>query len=79
MPPQISALCEAFVTKLAMEGPLVCVLAEMVSQVAALAEGGRAAFVLATEVELDSLVVLALHLYHIMPLIGYTFEVFDVV
>lgn len=79
VPPQISALSEALVTEFTAEGSLKGVFAEVVSQVAALAEGSGAALVLATEVQLDSLVVLAFHLDNVVPLVGNTIEVLNVV
>lgn len=79
VPAQISALSEALVTELTTEGSLEGVFAEVVPQVAALAKGGLAALVLATEVQLDSLVVLALNLNYIVPLVRDTFEVLNIV
>lgn len=62
---------------MALEGTLVRVLAEVVSQVTALGEHCLAAWVKAAEVELDALVRRTLHLAHIVPLIRDTIEVFS--
>ena len=52
-------------------------LAEVIPQVAALAEDSVAALVLAAEVQLHTLASAVSHAHYIMPLIWYSFEGFQ--
>ena len=68
MTAQIPTLCELLVADLALKGPCRCVLAEMVSQIAALPEHGAAVHVFAAEVIFAPFRHLVVHLDGFMPL-----------
>lgn len=65
---QVSALREGLLAESAGEGSLACVLAEVVSEVAALFENTVAAWILAFEEQLDAVSLLVLHLDSLVPL-----------
>ena len=66
---QVSALREVLLADIALVGPRGRVLAEVVPQVAALAEDGLAAFELAAEEQLGTLRLLAVDLDRLVPLV----------
>ena len=71
---QVSTLRESLLAERAPEGPHACVLAKVVSQVAALFEDTSALRVLALEVELHSLGLWVLHSDGLVPLFRNAFE-----
>ena len=77
MAPQIAGLSETLITDFALIRPLIRVLAEVISQVAALAEDGHTARELAAEVLLWALAVVAEDLDYIVPFWRYAFEILD--
>lgn len=74
MTPQISALSEGFLAKGAGERPLTCVLAEVISEVAALFEDALAACVAAFKIQLDALTHQVLDHDSLVPLLGNALE-----
>lgn len=75
MPTQVATLCECFLALGARKRSESGVLAEMVTQVAALLEGTRASRVLALEEQLHALGVRVLHLDRLVPFFRDAFEV----
>ncbi len=76
MAAQVSALSERLMTNVTLEGAHISVLAEVVSQVAALAKESIAVGDLAAEIELDALGVLVMHLYDLVPIRRNTIKLF---
>jgi len=74
---QVATLSKCLLTYVALEWTHIRVFAEMVPQVAALAEQGIAVGELAAEVELDSFGLLVPHLDNFMPLRGHTFKLLN--
>lgn len=68
MPPKVATLGELLLANVALEGPLHVVLAEVVPQIAALAEDRVATLVPATKVQLRSLRRLVGHFDRFVPL-----------
>jgi len=76
MTPKITALCEGLIADVAAVRPRGCVFAEVVAQVAALAKDGRAALVLAAEVQLQALGSFVAHLDNFVPFGRDSLEIF---
>jgi hypothetical protein len=76
MSAQVTALSEGLLALGAGEGSQAGVLAEVVSQVAALLEGAGATGIFALEKQLDALGVRILDFYRFVPLLGNAFKVF---
>ena len=74
---QVPTLSKCLLTNVTLEWAHICVFAEMVPQVAALAEQGVAVGEFATEVELDAFGLLVAHLDNLMPLLGYPFKLLN--
>ena len=72
--PQVAALREGLVALGAVVGPLTCVLAEVVAQIAAFLEDTFATTVHALEIELDALRHLMFDLDGLVPLLRDAFE-----
>lgn len=72
--PQVATLREGLVALRAVEGSLTCVLAEVVTQIAAFLEHTFAATVPALEIEFDALRHLMFDLDGLMPLLRNSFE-----
>ena len=75
MAAKVSTLRKLFTADLTLVGPLHCVLAEMIAQVAALAEDGLTPVVAAPEVQLRALRLSIAHFYGLVPLRRYSGKV----
>ena len=73
---EVSTLSEWFAAEVAYVGPLLCVLAKMIPQIAALAEDRHAALVLASIVELEPVAFLVPDLKNLILVCSYSFELF---
>ena len=71
---QVATLSEGLLAERTFEGPLACMLSEVVSQIAALLEHTSTARVLTFEIELDSLCLRILHSYSLVPLLRNSIE-----
>ena len=74
MTSKITALSEIFVTIIAFEWTVACVLPEVISQVTGLLKHAFAARVIAFEEQVVSIGLRILNLYHLMPIFGSIFE-----
>ena len=76
MSAKVPTLSERFVAEVAYVGPLLCVLAKVIPQIAALAEHRHAALVLAAVVELEPVAFLVPDLKNLILVCSNTFELF---
>ena len=79
MPAQITTLGKCFLTGLALEWSLASVLPKVIPKVAAFFEHAATAWVLALEVQLDSLGVRIFDTYRLVPLLRDSFKSFVLV